>query len=112
MYGLERSLYKSLMVVCGGEVVVVAVHNDVVVNDVVATVDVAAMDGVVVTVGDMVVTIVWVQRCWMRACTSPQSCLVSMVVALRGKKLAWWYQKTTQGPHSTMGRLVCCQPWC
>ena len=112
MYGLKRNPDNSLMVVCGGEVVVVAVHNAVVVDGVVATVDVAAADGVVVVVGATTVVVVWVQRCWMKACTSTQSCLVSVVVKLRGNESSWWYQKTTQGPHSTMGRLVCCQPWC
>ena len=64
LYGLERSPDKSLMVVCGDEVVVA------VVNDFVAFVDVAATDDVVVVVGAMAMVVVWVQRCWMRACTS------------------------------------------
>ena len=70
------------MVICGGEVVVVAEHNvaamdDVVAivdvaaaNDVAVVVDVAAVDGVVVAVGDAAVVVVWVQQCWIRACTS------------------------------------------
>ena len=100
------------MVVCGGEVFIVAAHNFVAADDVVVVVDVAAVDSVVVVVGTVAVVVVWVQRCWMRACTSPQSCLVSVVVTLRGKEPSWWYWQTTQGPHSIIGRLVCCQPWC
>ena len=106
------------MVVCGGEVVVVAACNAVAVDDVAAAagaaaaVDVAATDGVVVAVETATAVVVWVQRCWMRACTSPQSRFLSVVVTLRGKKPSWWYRKTTQGPHSAMGRLVCCQPCC
>ena len=51
------------MVVCGGEVVVAAVHNATPTDDVVSAIDVAAMDGVVVAVGAMAVIVVWVQRC-------------------------------------------------
>ena len=65
MYGLERSPNNSLMVVCGDEVVVVTAHN------VAAAVDVAATDGVVVAIGVAATVVVLVQRCWMRACTSP-----------------------------------------
>ena len=104
--GLGRIPDNSMLVVCGDEVVVVAVHNAVVMDGVVAA------DGVVVVVGAATAVVVWVQRCWMRACTSPQSCLVLVVVILRGKEPSWWYRKTTQGLHSTMGRLVCCQAWC
>ena len=100
------------MVACGDEVVVVARHNAVAANDVAAANRVAAVDGVVVVVGAAAVVDVWVQQCWMRACKNPQSHLVSAVVTLRGKKPSWWYRQTTQGPHSTMGRLVCFQPWC
>ena len=100
------------MVVCGDEVVVVATRNAIDADDVVATVDVVAIDGVAVGVGDTAAVFVCVQQCWMRACTNPQSHLVSVVVTLRGKKSSWWYRQTTQVPHSTMGRLVCCQPWC
>ena len=60
LYGLERSPDKSLMVVCGDEVVVVAVHNAAAVDDVAATIDVAAADGVVVVVGAMASVVVWV----------------------------------------------------
>ena len=105
MYGLERSPDNSLMVVCGDEVVVAAAHN------VAATDDVAAAGGVVVVVGVAAAIVVWVQQCWMRACTNPQYHLVSTMVTLRGKKPSWWYRKTTLGPHSTTGRIVCCQPW-
>ena len=104
------SLDKSLMVACGDVVVVVATHNAAFASDVVATVGVATADNVVVVVGVAAAIVVQVQRCWMRACTSPHSRLVSVVVTLRGKELSWWYWKTTQGPYSTMGRLVCFQP--
>ena len=60
MYGLERSPDKSPMVVCGGEVVVVAARNVVAMDDVVAVVDVAAADGVSVAVGAMIAVVVWV----------------------------------------------------
>ena len=118
MCGLERSPDNSLMVTCGDEVVVVAVHSVATVNDAVTADDDAVNDDVVeadsvaVAVGASTTVIVWVQQCWMRACANPQSHLVSVVVTLRGKKLSWWYRQTTQGPHSTMGRLVCCQPCC
>ena len=52
---MERILDNSLMVVCGGEVVVVATHT------VVAADDVVAMDGVVVAVGVADAIVVWVQ---------------------------------------------------
>ena len=47
-----------------------ATRNVVVASDVVATVGVAAADDVVVVVGAAAVVVVWVQRCWMRPCTS------------------------------------------
>ena len=53
-------------------------------GDVVAAIGVADADDVVVVVGAAVV--VWVQRCWMRPCTSPQSHFVSVVVTQRVKK--------------------------
>ena len=117
---MGRIANKSLMVVCGDEFVVAAACNVAIMDDVAAAVDVAATtivdvaatDGVVVAVGVVVAIVVWVQWCWMRACTSPQYLLVSVVVTPRGKEPSWWFQQTTQGPHSTMGRLVCCQPWC
>ena len=63
LYGLQRSPDNSLMVVCGGEVMVAVAHNAMVADDVVAgadvavgasatdAVDVVATDGVVVAVG-------------------------------------------------------------
>ena len=68
LYGLERSLDNSLMVVFGDEVVVAATNNDAAMDDVVATVDVAAVDGVGigVGVGATAALVVWVQWCWMR----------------------------------------------
>ena len=53
--GLRRILDNSLMVVCGGEVVVAVACNAVVADDVVAA------DGVVVAVGATTVVFVWVQ---------------------------------------------------
>ena len=97
MCGLERSPDNSLMVACGDWVVVAAVHNAVAANDAAAvddavvTDDATAADGVVVAVGATTAVVFWVLRCWMRACTSMQSHLVSMVETLRGKKLSWWY---------------------
>ena len=66
MYGLGRSPNNSLMVVCGGEVVVATMHNAAAMDDVAVVVDVAAVEGVAVVVA----IVVWVQQCWMRACTS------------------------------------------
>ena len=57
------SLDKSLMVVCGGEVVVVATCNAAIVDDVAAVVGVADADDVLFGVGVVAVVIVWVQRC-------------------------------------------------
>ena len=79
-------------------------------GDVRAAIGVAAMDDVVVVVGAIAAIAIWVQWCLMRPCTSPQSHFVSVVVTMRGKEPSWWDQQTNQGPHSTMGRLVCCQP--
>ena len=59
------------MVVHGDEVVVVAACNAMAAYDVVAAIDVAAVDSIVVAIGDTTTVVVWVQRCWMRACTSP-----------------------------------------
>ena len=52
---------NSMMVICGGEVVAVAGHNAVVVDDVTNTFGVAAVDGVMVGVGVVAALIVWVQ---------------------------------------------------
>ena len=60
--GLERSPDNSLMVVCGDEVVVAATRNVVAADDLVAVVDVAAVDGVAVAVGDVAAVVVWVQQ--------------------------------------------------
>ena len=73
---------NSLLVACGDAVVVVVACNATAANDVADDVDVAAVDGVVVVVGAVTAVVVWVQRCWMRACTSPQSHFVSVVVTL------------------------------
>ena len=63
--GLGRSPNNSLMVVCGDEVVVAATRNAATVDDVAVVVDVATAEGAVAAV------VVWVQQCWMRACTNP-----------------------------------------
>ena len=63
LYGLVRSIDNSLLVVCGGVVVVAAVCNAVAMDDVAAVVDVAATDGVLVVVGAMAAVVVWVQWC-------------------------------------------------
>ena len=60
MYGLERSPDNSLMVVCGGEVVVVDVHNATAMDDAMAVVGVVVADGVVVGVGVAAALVVWV----------------------------------------------------
>ena len=91
---------NSLMVTCGDAVV----RNAAVAGDVVVAIGVAATDDVVVFVGAVAAIAIWVQWCWMRPCTSLQFHFVSVVVTLTGKGLSWWY--------STMGRLVCFQPWC
>ena len=85
MYGLERSPDNSLMVVYGDVVMVAAVRNVAATDDVAAAIDVAAADGVAVAVGATAAVDVWVQQCWMRACTNPQSHLVSAVVTLKGR---------------------------
>ena len=104
------SPHNSLLVACGGEFVVVAARNAAIVGDVAVVVGVAAADHVVVVVGAVAAVVVWVQRCLMRPCTSPQFCFLSVAVTLMGKEPSWWDQQTTQGLHSTMGRLVCFQP--
>ena len=109
-YGLKMSPDNSLMVACGGEVVVAAACSATATDDVVAAIGVAAPDDVVVLVGAIGTVVVWVQWCLMRPCTISQFHFVSVVVTLMGKEPSWWDQKTTQGPHSTMGRLVCFQP--
>ena len=71
LYGLERSLDNSLMVVCGGEVVVAAAHNVAAMDDVVATIGAMTTVDVVAIVGATTVVDVKVQQCWMRASTNP-----------------------------------------
>ena len=56
LYGLDRSPDNSLMVVCGGEVVVTPACNVVALDDVAATIDVATVNGVVV----VAVIVFWV----------------------------------------------------
>ena len=86
MYGLERNPDNSLMVVCGDEVLVAAACNAMTVDDIAGVVDVMDTSGVMVAFGAAAVIVVWVQQCWMRACTNMYSHLVSLVVTLRGKK--------------------------
>ena len=112
MYGLEISPNNSLLVACGDVVMVVVARNATATSDVAAAVGVAATDDVVVVVGAAAVVVVWVQQFWMRPCTSSQSHFVSMAVTQRGNEPSWWDRQTTQIPHSTMGRMVCFQPWC
>ena len=95
---------NSLLVACGDAVVVVAMQNAAIVDDV------AVANSIGVGVGAAAALVVWVQQRWMRPCTSLQSHFVSVVVTLMGKEPSWWYRQTTQGPHSTMEWLVCCQP--
>ena len=54
---------KSLTVACGDVVVDAAMHNVVATGDVVAAIDVATIDDVVVVVRDVVAVFVWVQQC-------------------------------------------------
>ena len=62
---------NSMTVACGDVVVVVATHNVASMDDVAAVVGVSVVDNVVVVVGAAAAVFVWVQRCWMRPCTSP-----------------------------------------
>ena len=78
------------MVACGDAIVVPAAHNVATASDVVAAIGVAAADDVVVVVEAAAAVIFWVQRCWMRPCTSPQSHFVSEAVTQRGKEPSWW----------------------
>ena len=59
-------------------------HNVVAVDDVAAIDGVATVDGVAVVVGATTTLVVWVQWCWMRPCTSPQSHFFSVDMTLRG----------------------------
>ena len=102
--------HNSLLVACGDVVVIATTHNAATVGGVATAGGGAAADDVVVVVGAAAAVVVWVQWFWMRPCISPQSHFVSVVVTRRGKEPSWWDQQITLGPHSTMGRLVCCQP--
>ena len=79
------------MVVCGDEVV----HNVAAMDDATGADGVVAADVVLVAVGAVDAVNVWVQQCWMRACTNLQSHLVLTMVTLRGKNSSWWYHQTT-----------------
>ena len=103
---------NSQLVACGDAVVVVTVCNAAAASVVAAAIGVAAADDVVVVVGAAAAVVVWVQRCLMRPCTSLQFHFVSVVVTLMGKEPSWRCRQKTLGPHSTMGRMVCFQPWC
>ena len=81
---------NSLMVVCGGEVVVAAVCNVTTMGDAMAAAGIVATDGVVFVVGVAAAVALWVQRCLMRPCTIPQFAFVSVVVTPTGKELSWW----------------------
>ena len=72
------SPHNSQLVACGGEVVVAAAG------------DAAASISIVVVVGALTAVVVWVQRCLMRPCTSPQFASVSVVVTPTGKEPSWW----------------------
>ena len=69
---------------------VATTHNVAAVGDVVVVVGVAATDDVVIVVGATATVAVWVQRCLMRPCTSPQFAFLSVVVTPTGKELSWW----------------------
>ena len=60
---MEMSPEKSLLVACGGEVVVVATRNVVAASDVADAIGIMAADDVVVVVGASVVVAIWVQWC-------------------------------------------------
>ena len=55
---MGRSPDKSLMVACGDEVLVARAHNVAAADDVVAAIDVAADDGVVIAIGDAAAIVV------------------------------------------------------
>ena len=76
------------MVVCGDEVMVMATHNAVALDDFATSIDVATANGVVVVVGAAAAVDVWVQWCLMRPCISPQFAFVLVVVTLMGKELS------------------------
>ena len=86
------SPHNSQLVACGGEVVVVAVCNAAAAGDVASAVGIAAANDVVVVVGVAATIVVWVQRCLMRPCTSPQFAFVLVVVTPTRKEQSWWDQ--------------------
>ena len=57
------STNNSLMVACGDVVVIAAMRNAAIANDVTVAVGVAAVDDVVVVVGAMAMVVVWLHRC-------------------------------------------------
>ena len=59
-------------------------------GDVVAAVGITAANDVVIVVEAAAAIAVWVQRCLMRPCTSPQFYFVSVVVTPTGKEQSWW----------------------
>ena len=83
------SPHNSQLVACGGEAVVASKHNATAAGDVVLAIVVAAADDVVVMVGAAAVVVVWVQRCLMRPCTSPQFSFASVAVTLTIKEPSW-----------------------
>ena len=90
MRGLTPTPDNSLLIGCGDAVVVTAARNAAAVGDVAAAIGVVDADDVVVVVGAAAAVAVWVQRCLMRPCTSPQFAFVSVVVTPMGKELSWW----------------------
>ena len=80
---------NSQLVACGDSVVIVATRNATAAGGVVAVVGGVATDNVVFVVGATTAIAVWVQRCLMRPCRSPQFHFVSVVVTLMGKELSW-----------------------
>ena len=83
---------NSLLIACGDVVVVAATCNVATMGDVAAAVGVVAVDDVVVVVGAAAMVVVWVQRCLMRPCKSPQFYFVSVVVTPMGNEPSWWDQ--------------------
>ena len=81
---------NSLLVACGGEIVVASTRSVAAVDDVATAVGIAVVDDVVVVVGAADAVAIWVQRCLMRPCTSPQFVFVSEVVTPMGKEPSWW----------------------
>ena len=76
-------------------VAVVVARNAVAAGDVATVVGVVATDDVVIVVGVGDTIVVWVQRCLVRPCTSPQFHFLLVVVTLTRKELSWCYWQTT-----------------